>query len=534
LAEQDENLDVILGRLLRIAMRRRWWVLIPATIIAPCAALISFLLPNHYVSEASILVEGQQVPERYVAANTTTDVRESLLIMTDAVLSRTQLLGIIDQFGLYPKERKSLVPEQLVELMRGNIKIVPTDKGSEEKGLNTFNISFTSDDPRSAQKVTERLTTLFINENNESSEEQSTGTTKFLADQLATAEAELKQWDIRVRDFKMSYLGELPEQQQGNLAILGGLHGQLQNTMASLGRAREQQVYLQSLLSQYQDLAAAGVAVPGTAAATTNPADTIKAELAKLRDERADLLARYTPKYPDVVKIDEQIKETEALLKVATGATAQSKDETSQQNSTPPEPTERGSAIAQLKSQLEANRIETQNDLAEQKDIESRIAEYQRRLNLTPVREQQLADLLRGYDLAKKNYDDLLNKKTQSELATSLIRRQQGERFQIIDQPSFPLKPSSPARVKISLGGLAAGIAFGLALAFFVETRNHSLRDEEELRNAFSFPLLLGLPLTLTKAEERRRSRVALLGWLAGAALCLLIGATEFYVYWRS
>ena len=49
----------------------------------------------------------------------------------------------------------------------------------------------------------------------------------------------------------------------------------------------------------------------------------------------------------------------------------------------------------------------------------------------------------RNYDLSKKNYDNLLAKKTDSELATSLIRSQQGERFRIIDQPSLPSKPSS-------------------------------------------------------------------------------------------
>jgi polysaccharide chain length determinant protein (PEP-CTERM system associated) len=514
-----------------MAVRRRWWVLIPATVIALGASLTALLLPDRYESEATILVERQLVPERYVTANTTIDLREDLLVMTDAILSRTQLLEIMDEFALYPKERKHLVPEQLVELMRGNIKIEPLQKSAESKDLNAFKISFTGVTPHSAQEVTNKLTTLFIKENNRSREEQSTGTTNFLTDQLEVAEADLKQQESRVRDFKMSSLGELPEQQQGNLAILAGLQAQLQNTMAALARAREQQVYLQSLISQYQDLAPASVAPPETPAAS--PTETIKAELTRLRDEKADLLARYTPKYPDVVKIDEQIKETEALLAAATEAPGPTKRGTVQESSKPARPTERDSTIVQLKSQLEANRIEIQNGVAEQKQIESRIAEYQRRLNLTPVREQQLADLLRGYNTSKQHYDDLLNKKTQSELATSLERRQQGQRFRIIDPPSLPTKPSSPARVKISLGGLAAAIAAGLALALFVEIRDHSLRDEQELRRIFAFPLMLGVPMLLSKVEKRRRSRVAVLEWLGGAILCLLICATEYYVYRR-
>jgi polysaccharide chain length determinant protein (PEP-CTERM system associated) len=451
--------------------------------------------------------------------------------MTDAVLSRTQLLQIMDEFGLFPNERKRLVPEQLVELMRGNIKVEPLQKGSESRDLNAFKISFTGDDPHTAQEITNKLTTLFISEDLQSRDEQSTGTTNFLTDQLEVAAAELKQQGGRVRDFKMRYLGELPEQQQGNLAILAGFHTQLQNAMATLGRAREQQAYLQSLLSQYENLAAAGVPAPGMT--TASPTETIKAELARLQDEKADLLARYTAKYPDVVKIDEEIKETEALLAAATQVAGPTKDGTVQESSKSARSSERDATTAQLKSQLEANQLEIQNATEDAEQTKARIAEYQRRLNLTPVREQELADLLRDYDQSKQHYDDLLNKKTQSELATSLERHQQGQRFRIIDRPSLPMKPSNADHVKISLAGLAAGIALGVALALLVETRDHSLRDEQELRRILAFPMMIGVPMLLSKVEERRLSRVKTLEWFGAVALCLLVCATEFYVYRR-
>ncbi len=532
MAQQDETNDITLERAFEVVTRRRWWVLVPTTVLALAAALVTFLLPKRYESEATILVEGQQVPERYVTANTTSDLREVLLIMTDAILSRTSLLQIINQFGLYSNERNRLSPEQLVELMRSNITIQPSEKGPETKGLNAFEISFSGDDPRAAQAVTERLTELFIKENNQSREEQLTGTTKFLADKVEEAYADLKEQDNRVRDFKMKNLGELPEEQQGNLAILTGLHSQLQNSMSALERAREQQAYLQSLLSQYQDIAASGIAVSGSAIA--NPIDTMRAQLTKLQNERAELLARYTEKYPDVVKIDEQIKETQALLAAAVKPSAPHKDGAGLDASTPVKSTEKDSAMAQLKSQLKANGIEIENALADQKELESRIEEYNRRLNLTPVREQQLADLQRNYDLSKKNYDDLLSKKRDSELSTSLIRSQQGERFRIIDQPSLPSKPSSTARIKISLAGLIVGLGVGLGLALFVDARDTSLRNEQELRRVFAFPLMLGVPLLLSKAEEHRRTRLLAFEWMCGILMCVLVGVTEFYVYWLS
>ena len=531
MAEQDEGLDVMISKLLRVAIKRRWWLLVPTVVVALGACAASMVLPNRYESVATILVAHQQVPERYVTPNSTSDIREQLLLMTDAILSRTQLLRIINEFGLYPKDQKRLAPEDLVELIRSDITIQPTEKGAEPKDLNSFTISFTGTDPHMAQEVTSKLTALFTQEYLKSREEQSTGTTNFLDEQLQAAAADLKQQESRLRDFKMHYLGELPEQQQGNLAILAGLHAQLQDTMAAINRARQQKVYLESLLSQYQNLAAAGVAAPG--AVVVSPADTIKAELTRLKNERADLLARYTDKYPDVVKIDEQIKEAEGMLAASAKGLEPTKGETSKESAQTANPPERDATYAQLKSQLEANRLEIQDAITEQKQLESRIAECQSRLNMTPVREEQLADILRDYDLSKKNYDDLLGKKTQSELATSLERRQQGQQFRVIDPASLPMKPSGADHVKISLGGLGAGLALGVALVFLLETKDHSLLDEEELRRVFAFPLMVGVPMLLSKVEQRRRSRVAVLEWLVGATLCLLVCATEFYVYRR-
>ncbi|MGO8791849.1 MAG: XrtA system polysaccharide chain length determinant [Terriglobia bacterium] len=533
MVEQNESLDVMIGDLLRVAVKRRWWLLVPTAAVALVAGAVSMMLPNQYRSEATILVTHQQVPERYVTPNSTSDIHEALLLMTDAILSRSQLLEIIKEFNLYPQARARMAPEDLVELIQKNIAIEPTQKGAENSDLNSFKISFTASDPHVAQDVTTKLTTLFKYENLKTREDQSTGTTNFLEDQLQLAAADLEQRESRVRDFKLRYLGQLPEQQQGNLGILSGLQMQLQNISTSLSRAREQRAYLQSLLTQYEELTpAVVVAQPGGPA--VDPAESIRTELARLRSERLGLLARYTEKYPDVVKIDEQIKSSEALLAAATKKAPKAPAEgDAKENTEPGDSATNNATNAQLKSQLQANRIEIDNDVASQKQLEARIADYQGRLNMTPVREQELADLLRGYNLSKQNYDDLLSKKTQSELATNLERRQQGQQFRIIDPPSFPMKPTGAVRAKIRLGGLGAGLALGLVLAFLIETKDHSLRDEQELRRLFSFPLMVGLPTLPTKAESRRHSRSQIFEWLVGTTLCLLVCATEFYLFTR-
>lgn len=113
LPEAEVNLNKTVGQVLRIIAKRRWWITLPTVVTTFATLFVLTLVPNRYSSEATLLVVQQQVPERYVLPTTTTNIREALQATTEEVLSRTRLQGIIDEFGLYSKERKRASPEAL-------------------------------------------------------------------------------------------------------------------------------------------------------------------------------------------------------------------------------------------------------------------------------------------------------------------------------------------------------------------------------------------------------------------------------------
>lgn len=525
------SLPEAIDRAIGIALRRRWWFIIAACAVAIAAAVGSFFLPNRYKSEATILVQQQQIPERYVVPNSTTDLDEALQAMTHDVLSRPRLLRIIRDFNLYPEQRKRLSSEQVVELMRGDITIESLENPSpQQKGANAFTISYVGADPFVVQQVTNQLTALFINEDLQSQQQLDISTTAFLQSQLDAAQADLNAKEQRLRDFKMANLGELPEQQQGNLQILGGLQSQLQNTNSALARANEQHAYLESLLAQYQNLTAATGSI-SPAAPTVNPVESARVELNRLETERTKLLATFSPEYPDVKAVNREIAETQALL--AQLQKAEPPEPSSGRSTESAKTSSNDASMAQLNSQLKENQLEISNDQAEIKQLQEQIDVYQHRLNLTPVREQQLTDILRDYDLAKTNYNDLYAKKAQSALATDLQKDQQGQQFRLIEPPNLPGRPFTPNRMKIALGGLAGGMALGAALAFLMEMKDSSLHSEKDLRTRFNVPLLMGTLLVSSPREQGRRTRAAVLEWCAGTILLVVVLAAEYYVYRR-
>ena len=144
--EGSLNLNESLAKLLGVLTRRRWWILLPFFGIIVVTTGVLSLLPDRYTSTASLLVVQQQVPQRYVVPNSTTDVTSALQAMKQEVLSRTQLLRLANDFGLYPKQRKRLAPERLISLMLNNIEIVPTTENPQSKDIDAFRISFTTED----------------------------------------------------------------------------------------------------------------------------------------------------------------------------------------------------------------------------------------------------------------------------------------------------------------------------------------------------------------------------------------------------
>jgi uncharacterized protein involved in exopolysaccharide biosynthesis len=187
----------------------------------------------------------------------------------------------------------------------------------------------------------------------------------------------------------------------------------------------------------------------------------------------------------------------------------------------------------QLQSQLKANQLEIQNEQQHAKDLESQTTVYQARLNLTPETEQELTVVSRGYDEAKFNYNSLLQKQTQSQLATSLGQQQQGQQFHIIDPPKLPDKPSAPNRFLISLVGLALGAVLGLGIATFLELTDVRFRQEKDLEGILPARLLVGIPRLSTPKEDHSRVIARYMECGAAAVVALLIFTGNLYTYYN-
>lgn len=510
LLEEQESTQFDFERYLDVVRRRHIHFLVPVLLGWLLVWGVSWVLPSKYKSSTTILVEEPTMPESYVAPNVTENLQDRLQTIKQQILSRTRLLTIINKLNLYPGKSDD---DKVAELQKGiSVDVVKDGRNNE---ISSFFVSFSAPNPMMAQKVTGELTELFIDENSRVREQQSLATTHFMEQQLEEARISLAAQEAKVKAFESTHEGALPSQQQSNIQILAGLQGQLQNQQDSLNTAKQQRVYYQSMIEQYKNLHASGRSLDGA----PTELGAVNAQLERLNGELTDLRSRYTDSYPDVVKVKAQIAQVQQQKKELMAAPRSGSKQPNENESGP---------MLQLQSQLQANQIEIQNRERAISGLEGRIGEYQGRLNSQPGTEQQLLELTRGYEQSKAIYDDLLKKKNNSVMATSMEQMQKGERFTMLDPPSLPVKPSFPNHLKFCGLGVAAGIGLGFLVVLLFEFFDDRMHGEKEIKELLSMNVLAEVPEVQSTDDKDRVKRRMVMGWaFAGfVGICVALGST--------
>lgn len=509
---------------LTIGLRRKWYILIPLILGVMGSFVVYKYIPKIYQATTLILVQPQRVPEDYIRPTITDSVVNRLNTISQEILSRTRLEKVIEEFNLYPELRKKAPMEVVVERLRQSIEVKVQESPRNERARNSFSVSYEGTEPKTVMMVTNKLASLFIEENLKVRERQAEGTSEFLAKELSNLEEQLKKKEHDIRNFKERNMGQLPQQLDANLRILERLQQQLQTTSENMRAAEDRAVILQNQIEQLKNREATPppqlvrrVSINGqeTIVEDRGPQDPIILQYNNLKRDLEIAQSRYKEIHPDVIDLKKKIANLEPKVKELLDKQMAEREERLrrqregivEQEIPPPAPdpnTER--LIAQYTEQYNSALLEAKRSKEEIMNLKEQITFYQKRIEDTPKKEQELILLTRDYDLLKTNYQSLLDKKIQAQMAENLERKQQGEQFKILDPARTPEKPIKPDRRKILLIGAVIGAALGLGLAWFRESLDRSFHSVADLENYLGIPVVATIP---NLREEMKRERKA-------------------------
>ena len=504
----EKSLDI--HDYIEIFLRRKWYFFIPFVVILVAAVLYAFSLPKMYRATTLVLVTPQKVPENFVRPTVTSRIEDRLQSISQEIMSHTRLEQVISEFKLYSEEAKSFSREEIIELMRKNTKVEIEGKEGRE---GFFTISYIGKDPRVVAMVTNKLASLFIEENLKLREEQSQGTSDFVSIELNATRAKLEEQEAAITLFKKQFMGELPEQREANLRTVDQLQIQSLRIDDNLKAAYDRKVIIQKQLSDTKMEMAFGPLSGNpkeerTATTTESdfsrlPLSTQKglgyyeAQLNNARNLLTALKSKYTGQHPDILNTEKYIADLETKIK---NMKAQEMGENMEAKETTISSSPLVAFVKQMEGQLMATDLEIKRLQEEDSKIKAKIAQVQRRLEKTPIREIAQSNLTRDYQNMKESYETLLKKSQEAQQAENLERRQKGEQFKVVDPARIPEKPMQEKVFRILLFGLLLGMGSGIGMAFLREQMDRSFRDAEDLEAAMGVKVLANIPKIQKKA----------------------------------
>jgi len=539
-AEEPESGHPGLSRLsiLRTIWKRKVRILAAWIALTACAVAVVRLLPAVYLAEAVVLIDSQRIPEKFVSTTVATGLEERIASIRQMLLSGGELKKIIDEFNLYPEMRKTHFEEEILAMMRNDISVTLDSAGLKNSAtgnpINTarpgaFRIGFQGSDPTLVMRVANRLTDLYVEQNLSTREGQAAGTSGFLDNELRVAKRRLDEMEAAVSAYKLQHNGELPQQEQSISGALSRLQSELEANRDAINRAQQTRVILEGSLNAVEATMSAQARAweqqlhPGEASSGSSGAAQQRKTSDILQDQLELLRVRYSDNHPDVVALREQIGRVKRIEEqrqaanaeagavdpnpAAAAARAQTPSGTPRE---PPEFARTREQMTGLRAQILGSDKELEARKTEQQRILRDLGLYQRRIERIPVREQEMAQLTRDYEMSQENYKSLLDKKMAAEMSLNMERGQQSERFVILDRAQVPTKPVKPRRPVLYAAGVMAGLLLALLLGFGTELRQNVLLGEWELpAGTLVLARLPYIEVPIRSGEAKPKSR----GW---------------------
>jgi succinoglycan biosynthesis transport protein ExoP len=547
------------------ALRRRKWIGLVIGVLGVTATVaIVKTWPATYRSTATILIEEPDVPADLVKSTVSTFANDRLQVIQQRVMTSQHLNEIIDRFDLYPEEQKTMPRSALINKMRSQVELEVVSanlSGQQQQQRRTqpqasiaFNLSFDSEDPNIAQQVANRLTDLYLAENDRTRQEKAAGTTQFLGEQAQKLYADVQALEKRLLDLRSKYNGSLPEQFAMNTQLLNQAQAQLMQLRADQQILTDKKSYLQSQL---------GTISPYTPMTSNGRPATPQAQLMDLELQFSDLSGRYGAKHPDVLRLQRQIEVMKRQIGgVDTRALDQAKystlqaqltealqrygekhpdvqrlrrqlDEmTAQMNAapapsiTPPQGAPDNPMYLQLQNQLADADSQLRGINERAAALETNIAGLQKRILQTPTVEAEYSSLQSQHQVALQRYQSFKDKEADAQVAETMEQQSKGETFSVIEPPQYPDVPERPNRRLLMLVGIFMTGMLAAAAMVAIDMLDPRIYEPKSLMAAFGEMPLATVPYIRTNDELRGR-RLRMIG-VASAAAILMAGLLVF------
>jgi polysaccharide chain length determinant protein (PEP-CTERM system associated) len=484
---------------LRGMWKRRWLGVVVAWVVGAASVATVLAIPDKYEASARIFVDTQSILRPLMSGLVTQpNVDQQVMLLSRTLINRPNVEKLIRMADLDLNVQSKVDREALVETLMSSLKINNTSRD------NIYTITYRDTQPEHAKRVVQSLVSIFVESNLGDSRKDTEAARKFLDKEIAGYEKKLEEAEARLKEFKLRNLANQNSEGKDHFAQMSATGALLEQSRLELREAEHSRDALRrqiqgedpTVLPDVGQEPIAGVAVP-----------EIDSRIDALKRNLDAMLQRFTDKHPDVVSTRRLIKDLEEQKQQEIAA-------------------RRKTAITNPSVSVNANPVYQQLKVtlsemeARVAALQTRVGEYQARydrlksaISLVPQIEAEFTQLNRDYEINRKNYEQLVQRRESASLGSEMDNTA-GVDFRLIDPPRASPKPVAPNRNLFLPLTLLLALVAGVAATFAASQLRPVFFDSRSLREACGLPLL-GTVSMLVDEESQRRDRKDLLRFAA-------------------
>jgi len=486
---------------------RSWWTIVAGACLGLAAATLALdRIPPMYMATTTIWVSRQSVPDSVAKTEKFDEMSRRLVFFREAMLSDEYMVELIRRTYTLPDSAEEL--RALIGGVRSNVAVAIS--GSARKGLNAFELSYRDTSPQLAALVANTMAELYIAQNEAFRTRSAEASAELIGSMAATARDEFDEIDSELTRFQREHSYETSAFLDSNRKALADSRINLRSVQEQWALADARLLGLRSSPDRPMTLADPE---------RDSEIDPRSRRIAELQMELNALRVRYSERHPDYIRKERELNDV--LGGAVVPGPGRSEDEPPVTYVEPPT----------AASSREIRALEKEQGLlrGQEQQIKKEIAEYQRRIDVTPDVQSDLDDLRRRHSIAKDRYLRLERDAERAETTVELEESEMGVGMEIAESASIPRVPVSPQPLPVS----ALGAIVGMLIFFGPVLAGALLRPVVVSEGGFGalseIPVLASLPTIHTPQSQRAaRQQVFKNFALASMSCAVLVFAVLF------
>lgn len=464
-ADNDEGgMGVFVRQIPTVLSQRRWVVLGVWLLGIVLAGIALVVIPTEYRAKAVMVVQPPQVPQEMVGNAIGDNVERRLETIRQQIISRPDLIAIINRNGLYGQERATKPLSKVIDHMRKRIALAPIDAPSSSQPINpqevAFELTFDYPEPDAARDVAQQLMERIVNFYSARNAAQASNAVDYLGSQQATLQRQIGEVEQQIN---------VVSSQNGR--ALANMSAPIINTGSNGAESTILELQRENATLLQRKAGGAGSAEG-------------RGMVAIAEDQLAAARTMYSENHPDVVLARQRLAEAKRLARdSAQTSTGASIDQQIALNN---------SQIAALRAQGAQERAQTAMVLSAQ--------------SRGPAAQQEISALQQKLTGLNQQYQAISAKYIAAQANARANDEQLGRQLTVIEPPTIPDQPKSPNRLVIIAAGLVGGLILGLIAALALELLAHPIRHPDTIARITGHPPLGVIPDVGRSRRGRRAS----------------------------